>query len=248
MEPTAPFWSIAAPNLAEHADNPVHTPAGGRAAGYRGAVVAGTTVYAYLTRWPASHWGVDWVTDGGAEVRFLDAVIADDRVDVVVSSRDSRPGTGDMIVEARVDGEVMAHATVWPAAPEGEPEPSTQPRTGERLDPLVEVLNERWAGYGERIGENLPLYRSEGLVHPVAWLLLANRVFATRLVRGPWVHTRSRVTHLGGATPGDTAVVEAFLVDRFTTRAGERAVVDVRIGVDDRPVAAVEHEAIVRLA
>ncbi|MDW3220041.1 MAG: hypothetical protein R8F63_15615 [Acidimicrobiales bacterium] len=49
-------WSIAAVNLAEHADNPVHTEAGGRAAGYDGAVVAGTTIYAYLTRPAAAAW------------------------------------------------------------------------------------------------------------------------------------------------------------------------------------------------
>ena len=43
-------------------------------------------------------------------------------------------------------------------------------------------------------------------------------------------------------------VVEGWLVDRFTARSGERAVVDVRISVDGHPVAAIEHEAIVRLA
>ena len=40
----------SAVNLPEHADNPVHTVEGGLAAGYDGAVVAGTTVFAYLTR------------------------------------------------------------------------------------------------------------------------------------------------------------------------------------------------------
>ena len=35
--------------------------------------------------------------------------------------------------------------------------------------------------------------------------------------------------------------------DSFETRSGERAVVDVRMTVDERPVAVVEHEALVRL-
>lgn len=239
------FWSISAVNLVEHADNPVHTREGGRAAGYPGAVVAGTTVYAYLARWPLSQWGVDWVTSGGAEVRFLDAVIAADPLDVVVATGDTTAGAGETTVEACVHGTVQARAAVWTSATASQQQP--EPPAAERLAPLVVELGERWSGYAGRAGGDLPLFRREGLVHPVAWLLLANRMFATQLVRGPWVHTRSRVTHLGGARPDAAAVVEAFLVDRFTTRAGERAVLDVRISVDDQPVAAVEHEAIVGL-
>ena len=52
----------------------------------------------------------------------------------------------------------------------------------------------------------------------------------------------------GGGLGGDTVVVESWEIDRFSTRAGERAVVDMRVTVDDRLVCAVEHEAIVRLA
>lgn len=239
MERADPFWSIEAVNLPEHADNPVHTETGGRAAGYRGAVVAGTTVYAYLTRWPATVWGGDWVRGGGAEVRFLAAVIADDPVDVAMVG-DIEAGTAT--VEAGVEDEVKAQCGFRSvAAP-------PDPPAGDRLEPLVEVLDEGWAGYATRIGEDLELYGREGLVHPVVWLSLANRVFSRHLVRGPWVHTRSRVAHLAGVAPGATAVVEGFVVDRFTTRAGERAVVDVRISIDDRPVVAIEHEAIVRLS
>ena len=73
-------------------------------------------------------------------------------------------------------------------------------------------------------------------------------MFATQLIDGAWVHTRSRIRHLGPAAPGETVVVESWELDRFSTTAGERAVVDMRMTVDDRVVCAVEHEAIVRLA
>jgi len=43
-----PLFAINAVNMAEHSDNPVHTTEGGIAAGFAGAIVAGTTVYAYL--------------------------------------------------------------------------------------------------------------------------------------------------------------------------------------------------------
>lgn len=243
MDETPPFWSIEAVNLPEHADNPVHTEAGGRAAGYPGAVVAGTTVYAYLTRWPATVWGAAWVRGGGAEVRFVDAVIADDPVELVAGdvTRTADIGGGTATVEARVEGVLKARCEFRPVVS------PPDPPAGDRLEPLLAPLGDGWAGYAARTGEDLELYGRAGLVHPVVWLSLANRVFSRQLVDGPWVHTRSRVAHLDGVAPDATVLVEAFLLDRFTTRAGERAVVDVRISVDDRPVVAVEHEAIVRL-
>lgn len=236
MPTPLPQWSVRAVNLAEHADNPVHTVEGGLASGYAGAVVAGTTVYAYLTRPAAAGWGVEWVTAGSAEVRFRSAVLADEVIDLVPVESDA-----GMTIEARGDDGLRAVCVVALGhADVEEPE-------GERLDPLVEVLGDRWAGYAGRAGEDLPLYAEHDRVHPVVWPSLANRVFATQLVEGAWVHTRSRISHLGAATPGDTAVVESWLVDRFDTRSGERAVVDVRISVDGVPVAAVEHEALIRL-
>jgi len=229
-------WSIRAVNLPEHADNPVHTESGGRAAGYGGAVVAGTTVYAYLTRPAAAAWGVDWIATGSAEVRFRAAVLADEALDVIPLEADD-----GWVVEARAGAGVAARCAVGPvgATP---PDP-----VGERLDPLVVVLDERWTGYAARAGEDLSLYRERGIVHPVVWPSLANRVFATQLVDGAWVHTRSAIRHLGTASPGETALVESWLKDRFDTRSGERALVDVRVSVDGRPVAAINHEALVRL-
>lgn len=236
METSLPPWSVQAVNLAEHADNPVHTEKGGRAAGYGGAVVAGTTVYAYLTRPAAAGWGVDWVARGSAAVRFLGPVLADQHVDLVPVVTDD--GT---TVEARL-GAAMA-ATCRVGWGDGSPEAPV----GTRLEPLVAELDDRWVGYALRAGEDLGLYAEEGIVHPVVWPSLANRIFALQLVDGAWVHTRSAIRHLDVARPGEIAVVEAFEVERFDTRSGERAVVDVRISVDGRPVAAIEHEALVRL-
>jgi len=75
--------------------------------------------------------------------------------------------------------------------------------------------------------------------------VLANAVFARNLVRGPWVHTRSDIFHLGRVEPGYTVVIEASEIDRFTKPSGERAVVAMRFSVDDKLVAFVEHEAII---
>ncbi|MEQ8842758.1 MAG: hypothetical protein RIB98_17395 [Acidimicrobiales bacterium] len=237
MTESLPSWSIHAVNLAEHADNPVHTHAGGVAAGYPGAVVAGTTIYGYLTRPAVQAWGLDWIGGGSGEVRFRAPVVADELVEIGAAAHES-----GWEIEARTSSGRCATLVVG----RGGELPSEA--VGERLDPLVVELTDRWTGYATRSGEDLGLCTDLDIVHPVVWPALANRVFSTQLVDGPWVHTRSRIRHLGTATPGDTAVVEAWLVGRLDSRAGERAVVDVRISIDHRPVAAIEHEAIVRLA
>ncbi len=229
-------WSIAAVNLPEHADNPVHTLEGGLAAGYNGAVVAGTTVLSYLTRPVAQAWGAEWVASGGYEVWFRSPVLADEQV-VVAADRDGvAASVGDLLC-ARLDPVGLAEVAT---------ELLTE-RPGKRLEPMMATMNDQWVGYAARGGEDLALYDDEGIVHPVVWPSLANQVFADQLIDGSWVHTRSKVAHVAAVKPGDDVLVEAIEVNRFDTRAGERAVVDVRFSVAGAPVCVVEHEAIVRL-
>ena len=122
------------------------------------------------------------------------------------------------------------------------PRPLHQP-----LEPQVEALVGEWDGYGLRTGDDLGLYAEAGIVHPAVWPALANSVVKRNLVEGPWVHTRSRIRHHGTAQVGATALVEAVVVDRFETRSGSRAVLDIRISVDGELVASLEHEALVSL-
>ncbi|NNE73457.1 MAG: hypothetical protein HKN26_07330, partial [Acidimicrobiales bacterium] len=129
-------WSVRAINLPEHADNVVHTDAGAIAAGYPRALVAGTTVYAYLSHVPAAGWGAEWLGTGGAEVRFRAPVYDDDLVEVV-------PVTGEdgVVVEARVAGDTRATLAVWPKAPVSS-EPSVDGGIGEELPDMVFTIGD----------------------------------------------------------------------------------------------------------
>ena len=57
-------WSTVAVNLPDHANNAIHTDGGARAAGFTSALVAGVTVYAYMTHVPAVAWGREWLASG----------------------------------------------------------------------------------------------------------------------------------------------------------------------------------------
>ena len=198
------------------------------------------TTYAYLTH-PAvagttAGWGVEWLRSGGAEVRFRAAVLDGDPIDCV-------PVQGDdgWTIEARVGPQVRAEMAVWA---HGAPWPM---RDGDPLESVEVALDDRWSDYAARAGDDLALYGESGLVHPVAWLRMANDVFHSQLVTGPWIHTRSRVQHLGLAHIGGIARVDATVVRRFRTSAGARAVADVEISVDGVPMVMIEHEALVAL-
>ena len=231
-------WSAVAPNLPEHADNPIHTDDGAREAGYPAAVVAGTTVYALMTHPPAVAWGEGWLGTGGCEVRFRGPVLADDLVECRVA-----PGEeGRWTVEAVARGDVASTLDVWPDAA------VPVERDGESLPPIDLVLDDEWASYGTRAGDDLSLYAERGIAHPAVWPSLGNRVFKQHLVSGPWVHTRSRIAHAALVARDTPVRIESTVVERFETRAGKRAIVDCRVtDRDGRLLCVIEHEALIEL-
>ena len=240
MTETPRRWSVRARNLPEHADNPIHTDAGAQAAGFPAALVAGVTTYAYLTHPLVAAWGEDWLRRGGGEVRFRAPVFAD----------------AEVVCEPTVAGEGVVMAAVCPAE-ERNPRatfdavrdagPAPAMREGERLASRRFVLGADFpADYAERAGDDLDIYAELGVVHPVTWTQIANRVFSTDLVDGSWVHTRSIIRHHGLGPVGAPVDVHATVVDRFE-RGGTRAIVDIVIEHAGTPIATVEHEAIIDL-
>ncbi len=232
-----PLFSINAVNLSEHSDNPVHTEQGGIEAGFAGAIVAGTTVYAYLVRAAVELYGSDWASRGGGTLTLRAPVLADELVEVRQIDGRLAACMGDLECARLVPRTV-------PETVEALSETDLEP-FGRAFEPMVVELGEPLMGYGLRCGDDDPRYRGFGLVHPVVWPVLANAVFARNLVRGPWVHTRSDIFHISRVEPGASVTITACEIDRFTKPSGERAVVAMRFTVDDELVAFVEHEAII---
>ena len=241
MSDAPSIWSVTAQNLPEHAGNAIHTDAGAQAAGFPSALVAGVTTYAYLTHPLVAAWGLDWLTRGGGEVRFKAPVFAGRALDCMPAIDPDRPDI--TTVEAVAAGEQRNPRAVLTAVRDSGPPPTMRP--GEQLPSRQFVLAE-WFGidYGSRAGDDLDLYEREGVVHPAVWPAIANNIFTTDLVRGSWIHTRSIIRHHAPGPAGATVDVHATVIDRFE-RSGERAVIDVLIELDGKPLATLEHEAIV---
>ncbi len=235
-------WTVTARNLPQHARNPIHTDAGAQAAGFPRALVAGVTTYAYLTHPIVAAWGEDWLAGGGGELRLRRPVFDADAVTCRPAADEHDPRA--VVVEA-LTTEPEPRAT-FRAVPAGGPPPPM--RDGEALRPRQIVLDAEYGSdYGWNAGDDLAVYRERGIVHPAVWPAVANAVVHADVARGSWIHLRSIIRHHAVAPAGVTADVHAVVVRRYQ-RGGERAVLDVRIEVGGRPVATLEHEAIVDLS
>ena len=136
-------WSVHAKNLPEHSRNPIHTDEGGKAAGFDGALVAGVTVYAYLTNPILTLWGVDWLREGSSVVEFKSPVLADELVECITVLDDM-----SLNVNATVSNQIRAQCTAFI----GKPVSSNSPDSSIELLETEEIhLVNEWENYGHRL-------------------------------------------------------------------------------------------------
>jgi len=264
-----PEYRIEARNTAASSENKIHEDAIARRYGFRGGLVPGVTVYAYLTRPLVEALGLAWLRRGTADVRFLKPVLDGERVTVTgsITGRDAQSVMASLTASTDASGEcAVLQATVpagmpTPVNPEryrDAPLPAERPEVSrahfESLDALGTPVTlydaSRAAEYLESVGDTLALYRgAEGWVHPAFFLDQANRSLDRNVRLSPWIHTRSIVRHLGGARIGETLRTRGRVRSLFERKGREFVEVDLCIVVGERPrpVAHVLHTSIYRL-
>ena len=67
-------YVVEAYNTATESTNKIHDDEVARTYGFRGGLVPGVDVYAYLTHVPAERWGLDWLAHGAITARFAQPV------------------------------------------------------------------------------------------------------------------------------------------------------------------------------
>lgn len=252
---------IQAHNTATRSENAMHHDDVAKRYGFRGGLVPGVDVYAYLTHPAAARWGLAWLERGRMSGRFLKPVYDGDVVQVLATddpegriALEVRDGAGELCATGTASlPERSAPApdpAAWPLV--DQPDPVERPPAGPDtlavgtalgLAPHRFVL-EQAAGYLDDVRETLALYADAGVAHP-GWLLRdANHVLARGVRMGPWIHVESDARHLGLVRDGELVSCRA-LVTREWERKGHRFVeLDVLHLADDRPVARVTHTAI----
>ena len=265
---TLPEYHVKARNTSSSSENKIHDEQIAREYGFRGALVPGVTVYAYMTHPLVEAFGAAWLERGTANVRFLKPIHDGEEVRLagVITSRDAKIITATVTATTAVGGECATLSATLPAGTPVSvnlaqypvaPLPADRPLvTREHLaslaalgTPINPYDGERQAEYLERVSDGLALYRgARGWAHPGFFLDQANKALSQNVRMSPWIHVGSVVRHLGGARVGETLSTRGKVRSLFEKKGKEFVEADlVLVAGERRPVAHVLHTAIYRL-
>jgi len=254
-------YEVKAFNTAAASDNKIHDDAVARRFGFRGGLVPGVEVYAYMAHMPVARWGRAWLESGEAECRFwkpvYDGAVAvmtaneiDGALELCVESAGERCASGRAFMP-------LDHRRPPPpldALPLGEP-PRERPAASEAslaegkalgIVPL-RVDQAMLSAYLHDIRETDPIYLAEKLVHPGQILRLANMALMQNVVLGPWIHVGSKVRNHGAARLGEQLALRAKITSNTISKGHALVEFDAIVTADgNRRVAEITHTAIWR--
>ena len=252
---------VEAYNTATDSENAMHHDDVAQRYGFRGGLVPGVDVYAYLTHPAAERWGLPWLARGRMRGRFLAPVYDGETVQVLAGD----DGDGGLSLEVRnAAGDVCATgAASLPREDGPAPDPASWPVVGQRspadrppADPEAlaagtalglaphTFTREEGARHRRDVRETLGLYESEGVAHP-GWLVRdANHVLARNVRLGPWIHVESDAQHLGLVREGDEVSCRALVTREWEHKGHRFVALDVLHLAGGRPVMRVAHTAI----
>ena len=260
-------WNAEAFNPVPESENRIHSDETAKAYGFRGALVPGVVVSAYLLHPAALAWGRDWVERGRASVVVQSPVYDGEtfRVEVEDATEDAykaslidERGTRCAIAE-------ISRPTQTPEAPvrrhdrflsRDAERPVASRSVMERfIESGLHALPARWSekaeitSYLRDPSAMAPVFRDEKLANPAFILGLTNWVLRRNVRMSPWLHLQTDSQNHRAVTPGTALVVEAAISDLFEKKGHEFVDVDVAVfqESDDEAVANIRLRAIYKL-
>jgi hypothetical protein len=260
-------WSGEAFNPVPGSENRIHSDEVARAYGFRGGLVPGVIVSAYLLHPAAVAWGRSWLERGRAHVVVHSPVYHGEtfRVEVVEASDD---GYEARLLDPR--GTVCASGRVeLPGAAPDPPGRRRDPRLSRDLVRPVasrEVMERlrstglgampaRWSDAAEITtylrdsGAMASIFRDEGLANPGFVLGLTNWLLGRNVSMSPWLHLETESQNHRAVAPDTDLIVEGAIAGLFEKKGHEFVDVDVAVYAqpDDAAVASVRLRAIYKL-
>src|SRR5947209_6225465 len=169
-------YRVEAFNASRESENKIHDDAVAQRFGFRGGLVPGVDVYAYMTHLPVQRWGRAWLERGAAECRFLKPVYDGDTA--VVTAVEAAAGLelrieshGELCVTGRAalpaervaPPPTFAEAPLPPAERRAADETTLAIGTRLAINPFL-VTDEYAEEYLRTARETEPLYARESLV------------------------------------------------------------------------------------
>ena len=252
-------YRVEAFNASKASENKIHDDAVAQRFGFRGGLVPGVDVYAYMTHLPVRRWGRAWLERGTAECRLLKPVYDGDTATVTAVEE----GEGlDLRIESHGETCVTGRAALTSAAaapPAAFGEAPTPPAERPPADEQTLAVGTRFAinpfrvtdryaeEYLRTVRETDPLYARERLVHPGTILHIGNWALRHNVVLGPWMHVGSTVQHFAAASIGDELTAKAVVTANYERKGHRFVELDVLVYAGrEIPLARIGHIAIYR--
>jgi acyl dehydratase len=254
-------YRVAAFNASKASENKIHDDAVARQFGFRGGLVPGVDVYAYMTHLPVRRWGRAWLEHGAAECRLIKPVYDGDTATVTAAESAAEldigiESHGELCLSGRA---ALPAPPVAPPAAFGEapapPLPAERPPADETtLAVGTRFAIEPWritegymAEYLRTVRETEPLYMREGLIHPGTILHIGNWALRHNVVLGPWMHVGSTVQHFAAAHIGDELTARAVVTANYERKGHRFVELDVLVYAEQKTATArLGHLAIYR--
>jgi hypothetical protein len=253
---------VRAHNAATDSENKIHDDDVARRHGFRGGLVPGITVYAYMTRPVVERFGRAWLERGTMKVRLVRPFYEGDLivVNAVPAGDDGFDITaidehGDLGASASASLALQPTAVDLDHYPEAPLPRERVPATPAGIDSLDALGSLEFGFHADRahrflgqVEDDLAVYDREPLAHP-GWLLrAANDILAANVRLGPWIHVGSAVENLGTVTDGDRISARGRVVRRWERNGHHLVELDVLLVANGRrPVTRIGHTAIYRL-
>lgn len=261
-----PAHTLTAHNDAAASANKIHDDTVARQYGFRGGLVPGVSVYAYMT-YPLVHsFGEAWLTQGTTQVQFAKPIYEGDQVTVMgtinaVAESEMRFDLASTNAEGVTCG--VGTATL-PTASGTAPDPAEIPM-GPRQAPRVPiswdavvvgqplplltltVTQQDNEEYCHTHADDLGLYHgTRGFVHPGILLRQCNRIFSEHFILGPWIHVASDITTYRPCQVGEALEIRGGPVQKFEKKGHAFVVLDILIRAAGEAVQRVKHTCIFR--
>ena len=248
---------LTALNTATASANKIHDDDVARQYGFRGGLVPGVDVYAYLTHVPVREWGRPWLEHGTATVRLVTPVYDGHTVKVTGTWAGDDDHELDLAVtdgaatcaSGRAGRDPQPSDRPEPPAAELPPDPPPASpkvlRPGTVLGSVTDTFDAAaHRAYLADVRETLALYADDGIAHPGWVLRFANQALSRNVVLGPWIHVSSEIALLGAVQDGERVEARSVVLDEFERKGHRFVTLDVAISTDGRPVQRVTHTAI----
>ncbi len=254
-------YRVAAYNTAQASENKIHDDSVASRFGFRGGLVPGAEIYAYMTHLPVERWGRDWLERGTAECRFVspvyDGAIAEVTaaetpagLAIEVRSGDTLCATGQASLREVPEAPPLLDGfrAVSPPLPDQRSpadEISLAPGTWLGIRPL-ELTPAFAASYLADVRESSGLYAADGVAHPGLVGRLGNAALTHNVRLGPWIHVGSRIAYLSAARMGETLSLRGQVTGNYERKGHRFVELDALILAGERKVARLHHVAIYR--